>query len=225
MAFLARAPERRQNEIAPTNDPHSPEQALGKLAALHEEASETARLANLLGNCPRLILALPALALASVWLLGGGALWTNLLWLGFVGSAALALSAFTVQTLRRPFARLRLQRFARQTSAGLVYAGFAWGAGAYLILPADDGPLSLALFAAAPAVAVMLTLREREAVFLFLLPSGVLCAFAAVLRPFADGGLASAAVLIACAVIAGLAMVRDPRRIGVDGKAAMLSWQ
>lgn len=229
MAPLARQSQQPHNPESGQHQPQDmapvPTGSLAKLAMLHEEASETARLANLLGACPRAVAGIVVLALATVWLSGGNLQWTNLLWLSFVAAAAATLTYSYTRTIRRPFARLRLKRFAAHMSAGLLFAGFAWGAGAYLTLPADGGPLAAALFVSAPALAIVLTVREREAVFLFVLPAAVLSAFAAVLRPFADPTLASALVVIASALVSALAMARDPRRAGDSLKPAMLSWQ
>lgn len=222
MADLARVIETSPSQTPQQEIGPAPQEALSRLAALHEEAGETARLANLLGNALHVILMLPALALAVLWLGGGTTPWTDGLWLGFVGTAALFLARFYRQAIRQPFARLQLKRFAARLSSCLLFAGFAWGAGAYLALPSYGGPLAAVLFATAPALAILLALREREAVFLFILPVSFLTAFAAVLRPFADGMLVSALVLLSSVLVCALAMARDPRKAGDGVKAAML---
>ena len=95
-----------------------------------------------------------------------------------------------------------LSAFAQDLSACLLYAGFAWGAGAFLALGSGTSAAAALLYAGVPAVAVALLLRERQAVLLFLAPVAALTAFACVLRPFANGAFAAALVLIVCALIA-----------------------
>jgi hypothetical protein len=114
-----------------------------------------------------------------------------------------------------------LKSFAKDLSAILLYAGFAWGAGAFLALPAGTNVAAAILFAAAPGIAIAALLREREAVFLFLAPVATLGSFASVLRPFADGALTAGLILIACAAVAAAAVLRD-RRGGDFVKPAML---
>jgi hypothetical protein len=196
--------------------------SLEKLARLHVEAEETARLANLLGGSLHTSLALALLAPAGVVLLGGTSVFQEMLWLAFALSAALAMFYRYARTIRRPFARLRLKRFAASMSATLIYTGFAWGAGAYLSLPPGAGLAEVLASVAVPAVAIMLTLREREATFLFLAPSGLLTAFACVFNSFAEGVLGAAAVVTTCAVLCALAIWRDPRRFDGFFKPAML---
>ncbi len=102
-----------------------------------------------------------------------------------------------------------------------MFAGFAWGAGAFLALPAGSGVAGAILFATVPAIAVAALLREREAVFLFLAPIATLTSFASVLRPFAQAPLNAALILVACAVVGGAAALRDRRGAAFD-RPAML---
>lgn len=194
---------------------------IAKLAHLHAEAEETARLANLLGRSLYAAIALPALALLTLAFNNSAGLTRPLVWCVFVAAASAAMLRAYFQTIGRPFERAALRSFAEDMSAILLFAGFAWGAGAFLALPAGSGMAAAILFAAAPAIAIAALLREREAVFLFLTPVATLASFASVLRPFAEGALSAGLILVACALVAGVAALRD-RRGGEFDRPAML---
>jgi hypothetical protein len=194
---------------------------IAKLALLHAEAEETARLANLLGRSLYAAIALPLLGVLTVALAGGTGLARPLVWCAFVAAAAIAMLRAYFHTIGQPFERVALKSFAKDMSAILLYAGFAWGAGAFLALPAGINMAAVILFAAAPGIAVAALLREREAVFLFLAPVATLASFASVLRPFAGGALAAGLILIACAAVAAAIVLRD-RRGGDFVRPAML---
>ena len=207
----AEAPERQSGQT----------DGIAKLAHLHAEAEETARLANLLGRSLYAAIALPALALLTLALNDGVGVTRPLVWCAFVAAAAVAMLRAYFQTIDRPFERAALRSFAKDLSAILLFAGFAWGAGAFLALPAASGVTGALLFAAIPGVAVAALLREREAAFLFLVPVAALASFASVLRPFADGILSAGLILVACALVAGAATLYD-RRGGNFERPAML---
>src|SRR5580658_9897423 len=97
-------PKAREPEAAPS----LARAYLTRLSQLHDEAAKTALLANLLG---RATYAAAVLAAAGV------------------GAAARAYT----KAIRAPFELGTLQGFARDLSAILVYAGFAFGAGAILV--------------------------------------------------------------------------------------------
>ena len=194
---------------------------IAKLALLHAEAEETARLANLLGRSFYTAIALPLLGLLTVDLAGSTGLARPLVWCAFVAAAAIAMLHTYFRTIGQPFERMALKSFAKDMSAILLYTGFAWGAGAFLMLPAGTNMAAAVLFAAAPGIAIAALLREREAVFLFLAPVAVLASFAGVLRPFAGGALAAGLILIACAAVAAAVVLWD-RRGGDFVRPAML---
>jgi hypothetical protein len=192
-----------------------------KLALLHAEAAETARLANLLGRSLYAAIALPLLGVLTIGLAGGTGLARPLVWCGFVAAAAIAMLRAYSHTIGQPFERVALKSFAKDMSVILLYAGFAWGAGAFLALPAGTGAAAAILFAAVPGITIAALLREREAVFLFLAPVATFASFASVLRPFAGGALAAGLILIVCAAIAAAVVLRD-RRDGDFVRPAML---
>jgi len=189
------------------SDPRHP---VARLAELHEEAEETARLANLLGRSIHLAIALPVLAAAT--LVAGRVDWPQTVaWSLFTIGASIAVVIAYRRAIGRPFERAVLKSFSQDLNAILVFAGFAWGAGAFLALPADANIALVVLFAAVPGTAVAVLLRERESVFLFLAPVAALASFACVLRPLAGGALDAAFVLIACIAVAASAVFADSR--------------
>ena len=184
-----------------------PRSAVARLAQMHAEAVETARLANLLGRTLHAAIALPVMAVLALLIGGGAGVSSTVCWAIFIALASLAIARTYAHAIRQPFERAALLSFAEDLSACLLYSGFAWGSGAFLAI-AVGAPAGVALlFAGVPALTLALLLRERQAVLLFLAPVAGLTAFACVLRPFAGGALAAASVLIACAIVAGILIV------------------
>jgi hypothetical protein len=192
-----------------------PRSAIARLAILHAEAAETARLSNLLGRSLYAALALPLAAALTVTLSTGVGMPPRVAWAVLVVAASLAIARAYASAIGQPFERAVLQAFAQDLNAVLLYAGFAWGAGAFLVL-AKAAPIGTAvLFASAPVLVLALVLRERNAVLLFLAPVVTLTSFACVLRPFTGGALDAALVLISCALVASLIVAADHRRTKV----------
>ena len=223
MALLARTPAKPQietREIAPgvSDVPGS----IAKLAQLHAEAEETARLANLLGRTLYAAIALPVLAVLAIGFADGVSLTPQLVWCALVAAGSVAMLRVYTHTIGQSFQRPALKSFAETLSPMLLYAGFAWGAGAFLALPTSADPIAAMAFVAVPSIAIAALLREREAVFLFLAPTGLLASFASVLRPFADGALSAGLIVILCAAIAGGVVFAARRRASEFVRPAML---
>jgi len=199
--LAARLPHQRE-----TFEAQGARSPVAHLASLHREAEETARLANLLGRSIHVAVVLPILAAATLALRGTG-LAESVTWMVFVLAASGAIGVCYRRTIAVPFERAALKSFSRDLSAILAFGGFAWGAGAFLALPASAGIGIVVLFAAGAATAVAVLLRERESAFLFLAPVAGLASFACVLRPLDAGALGAALILIACAAVAAGATV------------------
>ena len=194
---LTLAPSEKQNPVV-------------KLAALHVEGRETARLANLLGRSAYLVLALPALSLAALAASGlSDGLVRPLVWTAFIAVATTAIVVAYRRAIGRPFERNALKSFSQDLSAILLFAGFAWGAGAFLVMPVHMATGAMAVFVAAGGVSVGLLLREQEMVFRFLAPAAVLASLACVVRPSAGGALDLAMVLTVSAAIGGVSMLAE----------------
>jgi hypothetical protein len=175
---------------------------LAQLARLHDEAQETAMLANLLGRTPQVAIALGGCALlAAALTYGAMPIAQTVIWLVLVGAGIGALWRGYAGAIAAPFERASLKNFAADLSAILFYAGFAWGAGAFLALPASWGIAAVAAFAAGPCALVAGFLQSRIPAWAFVAPVGLLTAVAVAIRPL-GGGLAEAGlVLLACAAI------------------------
>ena len=191
---------------APALRPEPARTEIARLAALHREAEQTARLANLLGRAPY---AAAVLAVASAFAAGlalpaaqGAAIAT---WLVLVFIAVGAIARAYRQTILAPFDAAPLTAFAQDLSAILTYAGFAWGAGAFLILPATADPLAALVFAVVPPALAAGLVRHWTTTVPFLAAAAGLSAFAMVLRPLPDGALGAAVTLIAATAVAGAA--------------------
>jgi len=195
---------------------------VARLAELHAEAEETARLANLLGRSIHVALALPVLAAAALTA-GRIGLAQSAAWACFVVAASFAIALAYRRTIGQPFARAALKSFSQDLGAILVFAGAAWGAGAFLALPADANVALVVLFAAGAGTAVAVLLRDRMSVFLFLAPVAALASFACVLRPLGGGPLDAAFVLIACSAVAACALFARPKAAQAEGVAEFLS--
>jgi|WetSurMetagenome_2_1015567.scaffolds.fasta_scaffold94037_2 hypothetical protein len=196
--------------------------AIAKLKLLHAEAEETARLANLLGRSLYAGIALPILSYLTVGLTYETGPASQLAWCALVTAVAAAMVVAYRRAMRRPFERASLKEFAKDLSAILLFAGFAWGAGAFLALPVAASAVGAVVFTAVPALLVAYLLRDREALLLFLAPIAGFTAAAALLKPFAGGLLLSAAILLVGGTIFAAAML-SKRLAGDTGKPAMLS--
>lgn len=195
---------------------------IAKLKSLHAEAEETARLANLLGRSLYAGIALPVLGILTLGLSIDMSPAPQLVWCGFVAAVAGAMLLAYRHAMKKPFERPALKDFAKDLSAILLFAGFAWGSGAFLALPAGTLAIAAILFVASPSIIVAYLLRDREALFLFLAPTAVLTIIASLLKPFEGGVWAAATVLATSAAIAG-AVFAYQRMTGLQSRPAMLS--
>jgi len=176
---------------------------LAQLARLYDEAQETALLANLLGRAPQTAFALAGCALlAAAFSFGAMPAVEIAVWLVLMGAGIAAIWRAYARAIRAPFERATLKEFAGDLSAILFYAGFAWGAGAFLALPAQ--PAALLLFAAVPCALVAGLLRARIQALCFLVPVGALAACAALVRPVPQGLAAAGLVVLSSALVAGV---------------------
>lgn len=196
--------------------------AIAKLKVLHAEAEETARLANLLGRSGTVGVILPFLAIITMGLSIEMNPAPQMVWVLFVGAVALAMMLAYRRAMKCPFERAALKDYAKDLSAILLFAGFAWGAGAFLALPTGTPAVVAISFALLPAGLIAYLLRDRDALTLFLAPVTALTAAACLLKPFAGGWTAAGLVVgIAVALVGALHLYE--RLTGISSKPAMLS--
>ena len=195
-------PQPREPEAAPS----LARAYLTRLSQLHDEAAKTALLANLLGRAPYAVAALAMAALLTATLVASTAPIAELAtWLVLVAAGVFAAARAYTKAIRAPFELSSLQGFARDLSATLVFAGFAFGAGAILVLPANTSLLTLLAFGAGTSAFVGGFLRVRDMALCFLIPAMTLSAFAAILRPF-QGGVADMASMLVVGVAVAVAV-------------------
>ena len=200
MAVAERASkiERVQSQPAVTPEARSP---VARLAALHAEAKDTARLANLLGRSIHAAAALVTMGAAAL-ALAGALTAESMVWSAFVLVGAVAVGLAWHRTIKQPFERAALKSFSQDLDASMAFAGTAWGAGTFLALPIGADNAAILLFSAGACAVIALLLREYESTLHFLAPTAALASFACVLRPLPGSVLAAALVLIACGAVA-----------------------
>ena len=202
MAIVQRLPQ----ESVPSAQAADTVHPVARLAMLHAEAQETARLANLLGRSIHAASALVLMGIAAL-AFGGAGIVESVTWAVFVLAGAAAIVASYRRAIGQPFERAALKSFSQDLHAILVFAGFAWGAGAFLALSADASLVMTILFSAGTCAVIALQLRDQQCAFLFLAPVAALSSFACVLRPTSGGALDAAAVLIACGLVAAAVLL------------------
>jgi hypothetical protein len=192
---------------SPVGRPPDPRIRLAQLARLHDEAQETAMLANLLGRAPQIMASLAgSAALIAALTFGAVPLAQAAVWLLLVGAGIAAVWRIYALAMAAPFELAGLRSFAADLCAVLFFAGFAWGAGAFLMLPANWGTAAVAAFAAGPCALVAGFLQSRVQMQYFVAPAALLTALAVLLRPL-GGGLAEAGLVVAaCAAIGALSV-------------------
>jgi hypothetical protein len=206
----------------PTPEPKPVRGSLAKLKALHAEAEETARLANLLGRSGAVGAALPFLAILTVGFSVHVGSAPRTVWLLLVGAVAGAMLISYRHAMKRPFEYDALKDYAKDLSAILLFAGFAWGAGAFLALPSGLSTGAALAFALLPSASIAYLLRDRAALFLFLAPITTLTVAACLLKPYAGGWIAAGSVALAAAALVGAVHLYE-RLTGIQSKPAMLS--
>jgi hypothetical protein len=141
------------------------------------------------------------LAGAATLALDGGTLQSDFVW------SVLVLAGITAMTFNYLRGQGSLRRTSIEVSAAdlraiLLYTGFAWGAGAFLALPAHPGVLPALAFAIAPVLMMVALLRDEGAIAAFTAPAIVLTAAAALFKAWPDGHIACALL-----VASGIAVI------------------
>lgn len=184
--------------------PPLPDAALNRLPLLHDESVQAVRLTRFLAHAIQAAWLLMLAGSATLAIGGGRSMAEDFAWSVLVLIGVLAMT----RTYMRAFALKRgpVESLASDLRACLLYAGFAWGAGAFLALPLAADGLSLVLFAGLPSLVMAALLRDTGAVLLFAAPVAVLAASAAVLD-MSGGPVGAGAVLLAQAAIVIVTML------------------
>lgn len=176
--------------------PVLPRDALDQLARLHAESSQASHLARLLRNSVHAA-SLFMLMGSCVLLMGGGTIGRNFVWAVSILAGVVGLIIFYIRTNAVAFDRAPFSATARNVRATLLYLGAAWGAGAFLVLPAELPAVGAILFAVIPALLLALLLNDAKGLAAFQAPAGLLTIGAAYVQSWPDAGLDALAILLA----------------------------
>jgi hypothetical protein len=188
--------------MALTDDDHSrllssslPLDALDQLARLHRETRETSRLARFLASSVHaaflfMLMSALVLFLGRTETIGRDFSWALMILVG-----VLALLECYIRTHAALFSGAPSAR-AKELRMVFLYMGFGWGAGAFLVLPADPGTLAVLLFMALPGAALAFLLPDAAGFTFFLVPAGLMVIGAALIRGFPHAELDMSLILI-----------------------------
>jgi hypothetical protein len=201
------------NDSQPLAVPASlPQPGLARLPEIHAELFETAGLARFLRSALSAGAALTLLAALALMFAGGAGLQQEFAWSLLMLAGVGAMLHSYIKSTAQAFDRAPLRESARDLRAILFYAGFAWGAGAFLLLGNDPVPIVGLCFAVLPTAALALLLNDRTAGLSFLLPVTGLSALAILLEPWGDAPVSLAMLLVVQGFIAaGLVLPGRPR--------------
>ena len=189
--------------MALTDDDHShmlssslPLDALDQLARLHQETRQTSRLARFFASSVHAAFLFMLMTVLVLLVLGKtGSLGRDFFWAVMILAGVLVLLECHIRTHAALFSE---EPSARITELRMIflYMGFAWGAGAFLVLPADSGILAIFFFVALPGVALAFLLPVATGFTLFLVPCGLMVIGAALARGFPYAELDMSLILI-----------------------------
>ena len=193
--------------------------ALDQLARLHDETSNASRLALFLRASVHAA-ALFMLMGGLVLLLGGGTtIGREFSWGVLVLVGVVALLHSYIRTNAAVFDRAPVTQAAQKLRFVLFYMGIAWGAGAFLALPADLPTLPALLFAVLPTLALALLLNDTVGLCAFLAPCSLVAIAAAMLRHWPHAGLDTGLILLVQWGLVSAILIRSRRRIPPAGLA------
>lgn len=187
--------------------------ALARLSDLQAEASENQQLGRFLRaavGASALLMLMGALALG---LAGEAGLKQEFAWALSVLAGVGAMLRSYIRSTAQAFDRMPLREAAKDLRAVLFYTGFAWGAGAFLLLGNNPLPLTGLCFAVLPSAILLPVLRDKAAGLFFLGPVTGMTAAAMVLQHWGAMPVALTMLLVVQACIgAGLVLARRTRQ-------------
>jgi hypothetical protein len=186
-----------------------PLDSLARLPVLHAEAERNARLGGFIEH------SVPAagllmLAGLAILLAGGGTLQSDFAWSALVLAGIAAILVNYIRGPARAPRRTKLEISAADLRAILLYTGTAWGAGAFLSLPAYPGVPLIFAFAMGPALLIFL-LKDQAGFAAFMAPIVILTAAASSLLHWPAGQLLAAVILSAGTAIIILPWLHSER--------------
>jgi hypothetical protein len=196
----------------------APNQALARLPEIHAELFEAVELARFLRSALGAGAGLTLLGGVALIFAGGAGLQQEFAWSVLLLAGVGAMLHSYIRSTAQAFDRAPLRESARDLRAILFYAGFAWGAGAFLLLGNDPVPIVGLCFAVLPSALMALLLKDRAAGLNFLLPVTGLAALAILLKPWGDTVVALVMLLaVQGSIAAGLVFSNHPRAANPAG--------
>jgi hypothetical protein len=197
-------PEKLNSGLRPTAP-----KALTRLSQIHAETSEATDLARFLRSSVGVAAALILLGGLAVTMAGGAGLPQEFAWSLLVLAGVGAMLRSYIKSIAQAFDRAPLREAAKDLRAVIFYAGFAWGAGAFLLLGGNPVPIVGLCFAVLPSVLIIPLLRDQAACIGFIAPVTLLTAAAIILQPWSDVIAALTMLLVVQgSIAAGLMLAR-----------------
>jgi hypothetical protein len=195
--------------VAPKSVP-LPVAVMEKLSRLQAENARTLARTVFLRTTVNVALGLMLLGVATLLFAAGTSLKFCFIWSALVLLGVGALLRCHIQASGSEHAELG--DAIRDMRAVLLYAGFAWGAGALLVLPSGAAPAAALGFVVLPSLAVTLLLQDRDGALAFLLPLTAISLAAAILHHWLFAGLDTGLLLMLQSGIAAYAILGARRR-------------
>jgi hypothetical protein len=187
-------------------------QALGRLTQLHAETSEAASLSRFLHAAVGAGAVLTLMGCLAVTFASGATLQLEFAWSLLVLAGVGAMLRTYIKSVAQSLDRPPLRESAKDLRAVMFYVGFAWGAGAFLLLGNNPIPFTGLCFALLPSILMVPLLKDRRASLAFIAPVTMLTAAAILLQPWSDAAAALVMLLIVQgSIIAGLTLTGKPR--------------
>ena len=194
-----------------------PHDYLARLPLLHAEASRNAGLGRFVARSVTMAGLLIVMGGATL-LTNGGSLQSDFVWSVLVLAGIAAMAVNFIRGPARSLRRTSLEASAAgDLRAILLYTGFAWGAGAFLALPADPGFALAFAFAMGPALLLAVLLKDEAGIAAFTAPAVGLAAAAALLLHW-SGGRIIAPLLLAAGIVLILVSHLQSARSYQDGR-------
>ena len=200
------------NSPTPAFDPAPardiPYAALAQLAVLHGQARQDMRQAAFLGRSPQASVVLMLAGAATLMIGGGTTLKADFAWAALVLLGIVAITRNYIRGFARALRRVPLEKASSDLRILLLFTGTAWGAGAFLVMPALPSPTLAIAFAVVPSLALDQMLQDPPGTLAFVLPVTLIAASVAILDAWPADIWVCAAILVSGAAIAILSMLR-----------------
>jgi hypothetical protein len=163
--------------------------ALDRLEHLYVETSEASRLTLFLRSSVHVASLFMLMGTCVLFLGGGGNFAQNFVWAALILLGVAALLYSFIRNMAAAFDRAPASEAARNLRVILFYMGLAWGAGAFLAVPAALPAYQAIPFAVIPVFLLALMLNDPAGLIAFLVPAGSWTVYAAFARSWPEAPL------------------------------------